>query len=105
MPRWLTRTCTRVRKLVATGEFLFTQKASAEIKALGLFLSRADAAEVLTMLTRKDFRQRVQAHDLGEWLYVFTPQVGDRTLYIKLALRSRCIMVSFHDAKDEEPGA
>jgi hypothetical protein len=105
MPRWLTRTCTRVHRLVAAGEILFTHKASAEIKALDLFLSRVDAAAVLGTLSPKDFRQRVQSHERGEWLYVFAPKVGDRLLYIKLALRSRCVVVSFHDEKDEECGA
>ncbi len=30
------------------------------------------------------------------WLYVFKPRVADTTLYVKLVLRARCVVISFH---------
>jgi hypothetical protein len=33
---------------------------------------------------------------------VFLPRVGGETLYIKVLLRSDCIIVSFHEQVDDE---
>ena len=33
----------------------------------------------------------------GEWMYVFKPALGDKLLYVKIILRSDCVVVSFHE--------
>jgi hypothetical protein len=33
----------------------------------------------------------------GEWLYVFKPVLAGATLYVKLIVRSNCIVVSFYE--------
>jgi hypothetical protein len=38
----------------------------------------------------------------GEWLYVFKPRVGGRSLYVKVVVREDCIVVSFHDEVEDE---
>jgi hypothetical protein len=37
-----------------------------------------------------------------EWLYVFLPRAFGETLYIKVLLRSDCIIISFHEQVDNE---
>jgi len=42
----------------------------------------------------------------GEWMYVFKPAVADTVVYLKLVVRTACVVVSFHEDEgeaDEEP--
>jgi hypothetical protein len=102
MAQWIRRTCARIRRLAVAGSVTFTTKAAWELEELGLLLDQNDARTLLASLSPADFDRRLRAHDSGEWLYVVRPMVAGRPLYVKLALRSRCIVVSFHDEDDEE---
>ena len=52
-----------------------------------------------------DLRGRVESERTPEWLYVCKPEVGGINLYIKLIVRSECVVISFHEDEgdaDEE---
>lgn len=81
-----------------------TGKALEELQALMLGLDEHDVADVPRTLTPAECAGRVRSHGSDEWLYVFNPSVASLELYVKVALRSRCIVVSFHGegAGDDE---
>jgi hypothetical protein len=70
---------------------------------LSVGLDVEDAIEVIATLRAADSAGRVASTRTGEWLYVFRPDVAGATLYLKLAVRRSCIVVSFHeDAEDDD---
>lgn len=99
MPGWLSRVLTRIHALAAQGRVRFTLKALQELAVLDL--DADDAVEVLRGLTAKDSAGRLVSAHTGEWMYVFKPAVGQTTVYLKLVLRTDCVVVSFHE---EESG-
>lgn len=40
---------------------------------------------------------RVGGDGDGEWMYVFDPLLGGTVLYVKIILRSDCMVISFHE--------
>jgi Motility quorum-sensing regulator, toxin of MqsA len=95
MPRWLPKVLKRVRQLAAAGELRLTYKAVREAAALSL--SPDDVREVVAGLGAKDSASRLASEATGEWMYVFTPEVGRQIVYVKLVLRDNCVVVSFHE--------
>lgn len=65
-------------------------------------LSHEDGEDIIAGLGRQDFHRRLRSHVLAEPLWVFRPEVNDEVLWVKLALRADCIIVSFH--RDDEDG-
>ena len=105
MPRWLVSLVRRIHRLAAAGRVRMTLKALRELALLELGLDEQDACEVLAALEVEDFSRRLVSTRTGEWLYVFKPRVGGRSLYVKVVVREDCIVVSFHDeVEDEEDG-
>jgi hypothetical protein len=102
MPRWLPRVLARTRELAAAGRVLFTLKARRELALLTIGLDEEDACDVLTRLTARDSAGRITSPATGEWMYLFKPLLGGTVLYVKLILRSNCIVISFHE--DEGTG-
>ncbi len=103
MPQWLLRVLVRIHRLAAQGNIAFPGKALEELQALDLELDERDAREIIAGLRAKDSAGRVRSPGTGEWLYVFRPRVAGMLLYAKLALRSTCVVVSFHqDLGDEQ---
>lgn len=99
MPAWLAGVLDRIHKLAEAGKVRLTVKALAEVRGLGLGLGVADVIDILIGLTPSDSAGRVRF----EWLYVFKPTVAATVLYVKVVLRSDCVVVSFHrDESDEE---
>jgi hypothetical protein len=84
----------RIRALATFRAVRFTVKAQAELATLRL--DEEDARDVLARLNAGDFAERLTSETTGEWMYVFKPSVGGMVVYIKLVLRSACIVVSFH---------
>lgn len=105
MPGWLPRILIRVHALAAKREVRFTLKALREMAALGLGLDPTDVCDVLAHLKREDSAGRVRAVSTGEWLYIFKPHVASTVLYIKLILRSGCLIVSFHEDEGDDNDA
>lgn len=103
MPRWLPRVLTRLRDLAASGRVGFTDKASAEAQRIGL--SRDDVVQILAALTAGDDPTRQRSGVLDEWLYSFRPALPGVRLYVKVAMRAECVVISCHedqaDAQEE----
>jgi len=95
VPTWLRRILRRIRELAEAGRVRFTFKAVRELASLGL--DTDDAVDVLRALSDADAHGRLRSEENGEWLYVFKPTVGEAVMYLKIAVRDECIVVSFHD--------
>jgi hypothetical protein len=99
--RWLPKVLARIHELASQGRVRLTLKALRELLALDLGLDEEDACHVLAGLAAGDFVERLVSRKTGEWMYVFKPEVGGGVVYVKLILRSDCVVISFHE---EEPG-
>jgi hypothetical protein len=97
---WVPRILHRIRYLAAAGRVRFTLKALRELAVLSL--DADDAVEVLGSLSRIDAACRLRSARTGEWLYVFKPKVGRWIIYLKVALRDDCIVVSFHENEEDD---
>jgi hypothetical protein len=86
---------------------MFTLKARRELAGLELGLDDEDAREIPANLTPRASAGRLRSAATGEWMYVFKPQVSGNVLYVKLILRSSCVVISFHedDGHSHEEGA
>jgi hypothetical protein len=96
MARWLPRALAHIHRLAAQGKVQFTEKALRELEALDLGLSEHDGVEVVRSLTARECAGRVFSPETAEWLCVFKPLVAGTALYVKLVLRARCVVISFH---------
>ena len=101
-PRWLVRVIEEVRRCGRTRAVDFTANADEELLALDLGLAEQDACDVLSRLSARDFAQRVISSVTGEPMYVFQPHVAGVSLYIKIVLRQRCVVISFHEREAAE---
>lgn len=95
MPIWLPRILRRIRDLAAAGRVGFTVKAVRELATLSL--DADDAVDVLRSLSSTDAHGRLRSESTDEWMYVFKPKVGEMVIYVKVAVRDDCIVVSFHE--------
>lgn len=105
MPRWLPKVLLQITGLAAARRLSFTHKASRELAALGLGFDPEDARDVLLNLTERDSAGRLASAVTGEWMYVFKPVIEARIIYVKVIIRTNCIVVSFHGdegADDDE---
>jgi hypothetical protein len=102
MPRWLPFVLKRIHELAASGRVQFTLKALQELAALDVGLDETDACDLLQRLRASESGGRLRSKRTREWLYVFLPRVGGERLYIKVLLRSDCIIISFHEQVDDE---
>jgi hypothetical protein len=100
MPRWLPSVLARIHELAASGHIRLTLKAAREVSALGLGLDPEDVRDILAGLRPSESVGRLASRVTGEWMYVFRPCVGGETVYVKLILRSDCVVVSFHEERD-----
>jgi len=100
--RWLPEVLERVHELASEGRVRFIMKALRELAALEIGLDEEDACHVLVSLASSDFVERLVSKKTGEWMYVFTTPVGGVVVYVKLILRSDCVVISFHE--EERPG-
>jgi hypothetical protein len=105
-PRWLARVLRRIHALASSGRVQLTLKALQELAGLDLGLDEADACATLQSLHASDSHGRLRSGRTGEWLYVFIPRIAGEPIYVKLLLRTNCVIVSFHaQVDDEEPEA
>ncbi len=106
MPRWLPRLLRHIHELADRGQVRLTLKALRELAALGAGLDAQDACDVLAALTVDDFAERLESEATGEWMYVFKPALAGTVVYLKLVVRTACVVISFHEDEgesDEEP--
>jgi hypothetical protein len=98
--RWLTAVLARIREMAARRKVRFTMKALQELAALDMGLDEEDAGDVLANLAPSDLVERLVSKKTGEWMYVFKPSVGAVVVYVKVVLRSDCVVISFHEEED-----
>ena len=101
MPRWLLSVLTRIHEFALTRRVRFTLKARRELALLEAGLDEEDACDALAKLTAEDSAGRLLAEGTGEWMYLFKPMLAAARLYVKVILRSDCIVVSFHEDEGE----
>jgi len=99
--RWLAAVLERIHELASQGRVYFTLKALRELAALDVGLDEEDAQHVLANLAAGDFVERIASRKTGEWMYVFKPRVGEVVAYVKVIVRSNCVVISFHEEKDQ----
>lgn len=97
MPRWLSKVLTCIRALAAAGKVLFTLKARQELANLEIGLDENDACDILASLSPADSAGRLESAVTSEWMYLFKPRLAETVVYVKVILRSDCIVVSFHE--------
>ena len=102
MPTWVFRVLIRVRGLAASGRLRFTDKALAEMWALGL--SRDDVLQILAGLSPSDVPTRTRSSHGLEWMYEFRPKTPGLSLYLKVVLRHEGVLVSCHEDQTEAEG-
>ncbi len=103
MPRWLTRVLARIHALAANDMVRLTHKAESEARSIDMELR--DVIDVLAALQTSDFAERLVAQDDGDWMYVFVLEIVGTTVYVKVVLRTKCIVVSFHEDKESKTHA
>ena len=99
MPPWVFRALIRVRGLAASGRLRFTDKALAEMLALGL--SRGDVLLILADLSPSAEPTRTRSSHGPEWMYEFRPKTPGLSLYLKVVLRHDGVLVSCHEDQAE----
>jgi hypothetical protein len=92
----------RSRNLAAQGKVRFTLKALQELAALDLGLDEEDGRQIVATLSAKDLAERLVSRQTGEWMYVFRPTVAETMVYLKLIVRTDCVVVSFHEDEDQD---
>lgn len=100
MPNWLPNILHRLQDLASRGRVRFTAKALEEIEELSSELSIEDFYFVLANLHQADFVERFMSEKTAEWMYVFKPLVEDELIYVKVILRTDCVLISFHEDED-----
>jgi hypothetical protein len=100
-PRWLSGVLARIHELAAHRRVHFTLKALQELAGLDIGLDGEDACDVLGKLKASEFLERLRSRSTGEAMYVFRPDVGGSPIYVKMILRMNCVVISFHEDKDE----
>jgi hypothetical protein len=105
MPGWLPRILNSIHELAVKREVRFTLKALREVAGLGLGLDPMDVCDVLAHLSSEDSAGRLRSELTGEWLYIFKPQIASTVLYVKLILRSGCLIMSFHEDESHDDDA
>jgi len=91
-----------IHRLVARRLVHFTFKAGEELAQLDLELDEEDALQVLAELSPDDLAGRIESERAHEWLYIFRPDVAGVILYVKLIVRSECVVVSFHGDEGDD---
>lgn len=95
MPRWLHKVLAEIRGHATEHRVRFTYKAARELAFLDL--DADDACEILARLGAVDFAERLASDTTREWLYVFKPILAGLVLYVKIAIREDCVLISFHE--------
>ena len=75
-------------------------KALRELAMLGMGLDEEDACHVLENLAPGDLVEQFVSKKTGEWMYVLKPSVGGIVVYVKVVLRSDCVVILFHEEED-----
>ena len=106
MPSWKAVVVAGIKRLARESRIVITEKAKVELLALRASLpsildlpelDEEDIREVLLDLKQAQLVQRLTSKRTGELLYVFHPEFYGETIYLKLAVRDDCVVISFHE--------
>ena len=103
MPRWLRGVLARIHERAKQRRVRFTYKALRELAAIDLGLTEEDCCSVLESLAARNSAGRVKSVVTDDWLFIFKPAIGATEFYLKIMLRTDCIVISFHE-EDQEHG-
>jgi hypothetical protein len=101
MPQWLSHVLKRIKELAREEKVRLTYKAMREIASIDYGLDYDDICQILMDLTSRDSEGRIISNITKEWMYVFKPEIGNTTIYLKVILRDNCIVVSFHEDMED----
>ena len=87
----------RIRELASRRAVRVTLKAMDEMTALEPPADIDDVVEVLAGLADGDWACRIFSQVTGEAMHVFRPTTVFGPLYVKVIIRTNCIVVSFHE--------
>ena len=99
--RWLAKALARIHHLASQEKARFTLKALRELAALDMGLDEEDACHALAHMKVSDFVERVASRKTDEWMYVFKPRVAGVMVYVKVVIRSECVVISFHEEEGQ----
>jgi hypothetical protein len=102
MVNWRKKALGKVHLHVREQRVLFTLKALRELEALELGLDQDDVCRILEDLDETDLSQRIAFELTHEWLYIFKTSVAEIELYLKVAIRHSCVLISFHEDESNE---
>lgn len=107
MESWKSAAVRSIRSLALSHRVYLTDKCMEEVQILrrdlpGLVgsgeLDEELVRDLLLGLQPRDARQRLASqHRLGGWLYVFKPEFHGRIVYLKVSLRTDCVVISLHE--------
>ena len=95
-PLQIRRALVQIATLALAGAVQLTGKALGEAAALEPPADIDDVIVTLLGLTAADFAQQLASSATGEPLWVFLPPTEFGNLYIKVAIRTHCVVISFH---------
>src|SRR3989344_7133407 len=97
MHRLIQRVIQNIKTLASEEKVRFTNKAYRELYNLELELDENDVYALLQDLRPHEFKHRERSKITEEWLYVFKIEIFGVIIYLKLILRKKCIIISFHE--------
>lgn len=95
-PLQIRRALVRIATLAKAGAVQLTGKAVGEAAALEPPADIDDVIVILLGLKTADFAQQLVSNATHEPLWVFVPTTEFGELYIKVAIRTHCVVISFH---------
>ena len=106
MANWKESAVAAIRSLATEYRIIITEKAFQELRDLRSWhldqpdipeLDEEDVRDLLMALQPKHLVQRVASVHTGEPLYVFKPEFADTVVYLKVAVRDDCVVISLHE--------
>lgn len=106
MAHWKQSAVAEIRRLATEYRIIVTEKAYQELRDLRSWnperpdipeLDEEDVRDRLMTLQSRDLVQRLTSVHTGEPLYVFKPEFADTVVYLKVAVRDDCVVISLHE--------
>lgn len=106
MAHWKAAVVAEIRRLATEYRIIITDKADQELRELRSWnpnrpdipeLYEEDVRDLLLALEPKSCIQRVESIHTGELLYVFRPEFAETVVYLKVAVREDCVVISLHE--------
>jgi hypothetical protein len=62
---------------------------------------QAVLVRVRGLATRREAHFTLRSKTTREWMYAFKPEVGGIRVYLKVILRTDCVVISCHEERDQ----